>query len=49
MVYIFEGGFFGGSITTDTHGPHYIMDTQKAIFVMMNYRVGVLGKHLSID
>lgn len=43
MVYIHEGGFFSGSIHTLIRGPHYFMDTQQVILVLMTYRLGVLG------
>lgn len=43
IVYIHEGGFFSGSIHTLFRGPHYFMDTQQVIMVLMTYRLGVLG------
>lgn len=43
IVYIHEGGFFSGSIHTLLRGPHYFMDTQQVIMVLMTYRLGVLG------
>lgn len=51
IVYIHEGGFFSGSIHTLVRGPHYFMDTQQVILVLMAYRLGVLGmydKHIVI-
>lgn len=48
MVYIHEGGFFSGSIHTLIRGPQYFMDTQQVILVLMTYRLGVLGKYISL-
>lgn len=44
MVYIHEGGFFAGSISTLLRGPQYFMDAQQVILVLMTYRLGVLGR-----
>lgn len=48
IVYIHEGGFFSGSIHSLIRGPHYFMDTQQVIMVLMTYRLGVLGMQLQL-
>uniref|UniRef100_A0A182WL95 Carboxylesterase type B domain-containing protein n=1 Tax=Anopheles minimus TaxID=112268 RepID=A0A182WL95_9DIPT len=43
IVYIHGGGFFSGTASPLLVGPEYIMDTKRAIFVSIQYRLGVLG------
>ncbi|KAF2893773.1 hypothetical protein ILUMI_12402 [Ignelater luminosus] len=42
MVFIHQGGFFGGTGNSDYLGPHYFMD-KDVVLVTFNYRLAVFG------
>lgn len=48
MVWIYGGGFVGGSSTLDAYDPNIIISKENIIYVSLQYRVASLG-FLNLD
>jgi carboxylesterase type B len=46
MAYIHGGSFCLGSGNSQMHGPSRMMNTGEVILVIMNYRMGAIGKNM---
>lgn len=47
MVYFYGGAFVFGESSDEFHGPDYFM-RKDIVLVTINYRVGILGKNISL-